>query len=176
MTSNIDPSLPGEGKAYTADVRNNFAAAKNEIEELQNAVVPSAAAIMNNPSDPVGTTSITYRMMGLAVTLTPTHAGKILITVDGKIQNSSQNQSTSTVICFGTGTPPVNSAIQTGTIVGAPASFEAASNSSPFAPFSLTVLASNVIAGITYWFDLAVRVTGGTGIVSDLNITAVEIL
>lgn len=35
MASNINPTLPGEVHAYTADVRANFAAAKAEIEALQ---------------------------------------------------------------------------------------------------------------------------------------------
>lgn len=35
MSSNIDPTKPGTGVAYTADVRANFLAAKNEIEALQ---------------------------------------------------------------------------------------------------------------------------------------------
>ena len=35
MTSNIDPTKPTAGVAYTADVRSNFATAKAEITELQ---------------------------------------------------------------------------------------------------------------------------------------------
>lgn len=35
MVSNIDPSVPSGPNAYTADVRDNFAAAKAEIEALQ---------------------------------------------------------------------------------------------------------------------------------------------
>jgi hypothetical protein len=35
MTSNIDPTVPTEGIAYTVDVRTNFATAKAEIEALQ---------------------------------------------------------------------------------------------------------------------------------------------
>jgi hypothetical protein len=35
MVSNIDPTVPSSPTAYTADMRANFAAAKEEIEELQ---------------------------------------------------------------------------------------------------------------------------------------------
>jgi hypothetical protein len=35
MVSKIDPTRPAGPVAYTADVRGNFAAAKSEIEELQ---------------------------------------------------------------------------------------------------------------------------------------------
>ena len=191
MTSNIDPTLPaGAPKSYTVDVRDNFGHAKTEIEDLQTIVQDlqtrittleqtSAATLMVSPANPTNTNSTVYLMMGLAGVLMPNRNGKILVTVDGQIQNSSQSQSTNTVICVGTGTPPVNGAAQAtsgGTMIGAPASFEASSNSAPFAPFSLTVLLENVIAQTTYWIDLAVRVTGGVGTVSDINMTAVEIL
>jgi hypothetical protein len=39
MASNIDPSIPPSGRAYTDGVRNNFAAAKGEIETLQAAAL-----------------------------------------------------------------------------------------------------------------------------------------
>lgn len=35
MSSNIDPTKPTSGIAFTADVRANFQAAKNEIEAMQ---------------------------------------------------------------------------------------------------------------------------------------------
>lgn len=184
MTSQIDPSKPTSGKAYTSDVRDNFGFAKTEIELLQTAVanIPpasSAASIMVSPANPANTNSLSYRMMGLAGVITSSHNGKLLVTIDGQIQNSSQGQSTSAVICVGIGTPPVNGTLQTlsgGNIIGAPANFEAASNSSPFVPFSLTVLLQNIVAQTAYWIDLAVSVTGGIGTVSNLNVTAVEIL
>lgn len=43
MASNIDFSLPPFGSATTAGVRNNFIAAKNEIESLQNDVAQGAS-------------------------------------------------------------------------------------------------------------------------------------
>jgi hypothetical protein len=38
MVSNIDPDVPNSPHAYTADMRANFAAAKDEIEAMQAAV------------------------------------------------------------------------------------------------------------------------------------------
>jgi len=53
MTSNIDPTKPTEGVALTADVRQNFQHAKDEIEVLQtrgtyvnNFVAPGARATL----------------------------------------------------------------------------------------------------------------------------------
>lgn len=36
MASNVDPTVPPEGNASTADVRANFQAIKTEIDALQN--------------------------------------------------------------------------------------------------------------------------------------------
>lgn len=55
MTSNIDPTKPTEGVALTADVRQNFQYAKDEIELLQtkgiyvnNSVAPGARITLTN--------------------------------------------------------------------------------------------------------------------------------
>jgi hypothetical protein len=38
MTSEIDPTVPEEGNAFTRDVRNNFTVAQEEITDLQEQV------------------------------------------------------------------------------------------------------------------------------------------
>lgn len=38
MASNVDPAVPPEGNANTADVRANFQAIKTEIESLQDTI------------------------------------------------------------------------------------------------------------------------------------------
>jgi hypothetical protein len=45
MVSNIDPTVPRSPVAYTADMRDNFQAAKTEIEELQDAVGLGSGAL-----------------------------------------------------------------------------------------------------------------------------------
>jgi uncharacterized coiled-coil protein SlyX len=45
MTSNVDPTFPTEGNAYTADVRRQFATAATEITSLQDAVAALQAAV-----------------------------------------------------------------------------------------------------------------------------------
>lgn len=185
--SNIDTSLPRFGPNTAEEVRGNFIAAANEIDGLDERVVvleqgftppAPAAATMLSPPDPTGTTSTAYQMMGLGGSLTPGRSGRIMVTVDGQLQNSSNGQQTSAAVVVGTGTPPANGDLQAGNgqIVGSPARFEAPSNSAPFVPFSLTVLLPGLTAGTPYWIDLAVRVTGGTGNVFDLNVTAIEII
>jgi TolA-binding protein len=48
MTSNIDPTKPPEGKAYTADVRANFQTAHDEISALQTTVADLQTTVQSN--------------------------------------------------------------------------------------------------------------------------------
>jgi len=48
MSSAIDPSVPTEGTATTESVRENFQAAKDEIEALQAAIIPSSKITKGN--------------------------------------------------------------------------------------------------------------------------------
>lgn len=47
MTSAIDATKPGEGRAYTADQRANWASAKSEIEQLQAALFNTEISVFN---------------------------------------------------------------------------------------------------------------------------------
>ena len=49
MVSNVDPSKPTHGRAYTADVRNNFAIIKSETETLYAGLQALQDAIDNIP-------------------------------------------------------------------------------------------------------------------------------
>ena len=46
MPSAIDVTKPGEGEAYTADVRANFQTAANEISALQDAAAGPSTGVM----------------------------------------------------------------------------------------------------------------------------------
>jgi hypothetical protein len=123
--------------------------------------------------NPAGTTSATYVMMGLNVQLTSVVATAATVCLDGQITNSSNNQVTECVICYGTGTPPVNGAAQTGTIASQPARYKATSGGD-YVPFSITCLIENLTGGNTYWLDAAVRApSGGTASITDLDFTVV---
>lgn len=56
MTSNIDITQPPEGNATTSGVRANFAAAKSEIEALQEAVAAPKTTVGNIASPSVSVT------------------------------------------------------------------------------------------------------------------------
>jgi hypothetical protein len=129
-----------------------------------------AESIVTNPT---GTASTTYVMMGMNLQLPPIVASTALwVTTDGQITNSANNGETDCVVCYGTGAPPVNGAAQVGTIAGQAARYKATA-ANDFTPFSLTALIQGVAKGQVYWLDLAVKtVGGGTGRVMDLDLCA----
>ena len=119
-------------------------------------------------ANPAGTTSATYRMMGLGLSLASVVASAAWATADGQITNSANNGLTNCVICYGTGTPPANGALQTGTIASQPARYVSTA-ANDYVPFSITALITGLVSGTTYWLDLAVSATGGTGKVMDVD-------
>jgi hypothetical protein len=133
---------------------------------------PITASAMLEAAAPAGTTSTTYVMMGLGHVLSSEVASRLWVSIDGRIANNTNGRETDVVICCGTGTPPVNGAAQVGTIITQPAAFVATTGGGAFAPFSLTATVSGITPQITYWFDLAVKVTGGTGNVSNIDACA----
>jgi hypothetical protein len=132
-------------------------------------VTGSASASAANPP---GTTSATYVMMGLGHVLASQVASRLWVTIDGRVANTTNGRETDVVVCCGTGPPPANGAPQAGTIVSQPAAFVATTGGGAFAPFSLTATVSGITPQTSYWFDLAVKVTGGTGNVSNIDACA----
>lgn len=126
---------------------------------------------------PAGTTSTTFVMMGLGLTsareadieprISTSVATRAWTTVNGTISNTTNNGQSIVQLYYGIGTPPANGAAATGTAVGLPQTFQAASGGS-LSPFSLTGLITGLTPGTSYWFDLALRVSAGTGAVSNV--------
>jgi len=133
---------------------------------------PVTASAMLQAAAPAGTTSATYVMMGLGHVLSSQVASRLWVSIDGRIANNTNGRETDVVVCCGIGTPPANGAPQVGTIVSQPAAFVATTGGGAFAPFSLTATVSGITPQTSYWFDLAVKVTGGTGNVSDIDACA----
>lgn len=119
-----------------------------------------------------GISSSTYVMVGLALTLTSIIATRVWTTFNGRLSNDTNGRETEVVICYGTGPPPANGDPQTGTVITQPASFVATSGGGSFLPFSLTATFSGIEPGTEYWFDLAMKVTGGIGTVDSVDASA----
>ena len=126
-------------------------------------------------STPATGTALTFAPVtryGVSTNYSPAGvANAAWVTADGQISNSANNARTDVVICYGTGTAPVNGAPQAGTIACQPASYIATA-ANDFVPWSLTALLTGLVSGTTYWIDLAVRApTGGTGTINAVDFT-----
>ncbi len=124
------------------------------------------------PSNPAGTSSGVGVMMGLGsvATFTPRRNGKAFMQFIGGMQNTGANIS-ECQLKYGTGTAPVNGATATGTFI------------SGFVPMTGTGLtsftsggvATGLVAGTTYWADLALLAVAGTASIANLSFSAFEI-
>jgi hypothetical protein len=116
-------------------------------------------------------------MMGLNKTITPEGSGVVLIIISGTIFNAGGIGDGATVRLYtGTGTPPTNGAAVTGTARSGQQKF-ISSTTAEKVPFSVQALVSSLTLATAYWIDLALTATtGGTATVTDLSVTATEVL
>lgn len=129
---------------------------------------PALAA--SNPSNPTGTTSGSYKMMGLNLAFTPATSGRVLMTSFMVMSGGGSSNLISVQLKYGTGTAPSNGGTAAGTQVGG--TLTAGDSGSG------TVV--GVVTGLTlstaYWLDLAVFSTDGshTAVVTNVALTAEE--
>lgn len=135
------------------------------------------------PTNPTGTTSTAADvMMGLSnqggtqvPAFTPRSTGRLHITISGGAGNNTAGNGVRMQIQYGTGTAPTNGAASTGTSCSQRVSLTRVSNNNDAIPFSLTCIATGLPIGTAHWVDLrAAAVTGGTGAVSNLTVSAAE--
>ena len=69
-------------------------------------------------TNPTGTTSTAYVMMGLGFAFTPQTSGNLFIVMQANGVNSVAGSGFKARMCIGTGTPPANGVAQTGTQIG----------------------------------------------------------
>jgi hypothetical protein len=131
------------------------------------------------PSNPTGTSSTTYKNMGVGstVTFTPAVTGVLEIIVTGGIVNATATtDGYSCIMCYGTGTAPGNGTGPTGTTFGATVS---TANSGVTHYIGVNLAMDNIVglsAGTTYWFDFQLEaVTGGTASIANLSVTIKEV-
>lgn len=147
-----------------------------------NAFTQAPNYIMVTPPNPsTGGISITLVMMGLGYTneFTPRTSGVVMFTISGTFQNATAGDGWQGQIVYGTGNAPTNVSTYTGTSCGgllvAKNSTLAGATSSNL-PFTLSCIASGLVLNTGYWIDLAASlVTGGSGSVNNITITAHEL-
>lgn len=131
----------------------------------------SAAPAKAQPADPATTVSLTLVMAGFGFSYTPKASGLCEINVSGEAFSAGVGQTVSVGARFGTGAAPVNGAAVTGTRFGSSADPSFGDSSATIQQgFAFTdVLA--LVAGTTYWFDLAYDSNSGTTAASLHNVS-----
>jgi hypothetical protein len=197
MASQIDPSIPHEGYAYTANVRQNFSTAQQEVTALQDQVVQlqtlldqarqdinalqarQMAAMSAISSSPPDTSSQAFVTAGLNITFTPSFSTRGLFTAEGSLGNNSNSATSELQMIYGQGTPPAAGSLITdtnGTLVGALVSITT-TRAGEMRPFSATALITDLLPGTPYWIGAAVRsATSGVAQLSEVTVTAFELL
>ena len=128
-----------------------------------------------SPADPTATTNTTGVMMGLSGSITPIRSGTILIIISGSGDNATNSRGGTIGLRYGTGTPPVNGAALTGTLVQT-SNFQN-SNAAQLFPFSVNDIITGLTLNTAVWFDLSLAASGGAGTarVRGINISIIEI-
>lgn len=197
MTSQIDPSIPHEGHAYTANVRANFLTAQQEITALQDAVTSlqtiigslqadnlklkaraqaAAAVTSQNPPD---TQSHSFICAGLMTTsFSPTGSTRAVFTAEGSLGNNSNGAESDAQLVWGTGDPPAQGTLVSdtnGELVGTPV-VTITTKAGEARPFSATALLTDMVAGDPYWVDIAYCCQSGVAQLSEVTLTAFELI
>ena len=127
------------------------------------------------PSNPTGPASTTATMMGLAGSITIKNGNGMLLLMSGDVLNATIADGVNLQLSYGTGAAPANAATLTGTQVGPKIAYVAATAAEK-APFCLHAYVTGLVAGTTYWLDLAAnQITGGAVTLENIGITAIEI-
>lgn len=128
------------------------------------------------PSNPVGTTSATGVMMGLGVTtcrFAPTFSSRVRFEISGTASNTNAGANSSFGIRYGAGAGPANGAAPTGTSLTNSASITSATANAQSA-FFVSVLATALTPGTTYWYDTTLSASAGTSSLVNINCQAFE--
>lgn len=148
---------------------------RHSVSETQSDVVFAGYIPRNylffHPSNPTGTTSTTYVMMGLGsgITLKPSHTGRIRISLNANLANSTAGDGSTIQLVYGTGTAPANGVAAVGTAFGNTYTRTLGTANRPSDVSTIWEL-SGLDINTTYWFDIQLEaVTGGTASISNIT-------
>lgn len=100
-------------------------------------------------------------------------SGRLLIVLNGDLVADATARILTCVLAYGTGTAPANAAAATGTTVGGTLSWTSLTGQVT-KPFALHSLVTGLTPGTSYWIDLQLAASAGTGQPTNLNFVAVE--
>jgi len=130
-------------------------------------------ASSTTPLTGIGTTQTAF---GVGMTYTPSTTGRMMIIASGTAQQTSASNMTNVFGRYGTGTPPTSGATAgLGSQFGLTQHIGGSATGGDWIGFVVEAIISMTI-GTTYWFDIAISGTGGTGAgVRDIQILMVEL-
>jgi hypothetical protein len=203
VTSAIDPSKPTEGEALTADVRQNFQIAADEISNLQTTVAALQATVQDNYDaitalqatvetlkarsqiagtlitvNPPNTNSTSFVTAGIGFQFTPTNDSRAILLLDGQLGNTGNGSGSDLQVVFGIGASPAIGTLITatnGTFVGNLVNM-VATKPNDFDPFGISTMLTGLVSGQQYWIDAAYRAEQGTATLSQMSLTMFEVL
>lgn len=174
--------LRGNGTNYvatTATYPNTVATGNILVASATNVVSAVTPGSVNaNPANQTGNATSTLKMNGLGAAAAPcvvtlAMSGRVGFTISGRIVQTTTADGVSFKMVYGTGTPPANAAVASGTAL-TPTTNHTALTGALEEPFSVTGVATG-LSLVATWFDLQVaNVTGGTASVADVTCAAWE--
>lgn len=177
VSTTAPPPTPAAG---LVEVFANTSKRLSQIDDTGAIVVlgpaASSAVVQASPADPTGTTDLTGKMMGLAVSIMPVNTGRILVVISGTIANATAIADGANVqLRTGTGSAPANGDALGGTVAGGLVKYVAATTAQK-SPFTVSAIISGLTLATARWIDLGLAaVTGGTATVKDLSVSAYEL-
>lgn len=138
---------------------------------------PVAGTLVASPTGIANTSGLMLGLSNLSASniITPLLTGRVLITIQGVVAQSTTADGAFWHIRTGTGTAPSNGGALTGTQSGGQQSMTFLTGVLKV-PFSITTLVTGATLATALWIDLVLgTVTGGTATVTQATVTACEI-
>lgn len=134
----------------------------------------------SNPTAP--STTASYKMQGLAGTITPASSGTVLLAISGTVTSATNTSGDgiSYQLSYGTGAAPANAATLAGTQVGTIQTYKnptAVTAANVAVPFAVHAVVTGLSVGTAYWIDLAAQsiATNSSGTLSAVSVSAIEL-
>ena len=153
-----------------------------QVESLSNQTTKlashyqSAGDIVYGPQP--GITALEYTMLGLAFRVGSRDTTRSIFMATGQLGNTGNNQETRLTLVWGYGAPPafgtllINSG---GQEAGSP-SVILTGRSDQYVPFSQVTLIETAERGDVIWVDIAMMVSGGASILTDLELVGFDLI
>jgi hypothetical protein len=157
------------------DLQTALNAAQNDIVTLKARQQTAGTLITANPPN---TNSNVFVAAGIGIQFTPTNDTRLIIMLDGMLGNTANNGTADLQLVYGTGTSPAAGILVTatnGTLVGNLISIMA-TKPNDLDPFGVSTMLTGLVSGQQYWLDAAYRGAGGAATLSQMSLTAFEVL